>query len=34
MPAPSITRVGIVAKQGLVAAAEQLEQLGVWLARL
>jgi len=33
MPAPSITRVGIVAKQGLVAAAEQLEQLGVWLAR-
>jgi NAD+ kinase len=28
-----ITRVGIVAKQGLVAAAEQLEQLGVWLKR-
>jgi len=33
MPAPAIARVGIVAKQGLVAAAEQLEQLGVWLGR-
>ena len=29
--AASITRVGIVAKSGLTAAAEQLEQLGVWL---
>jgi NAD+ kinase len=29
-PAP-ITRVGIVAKSGLTAAADQLEQLGVWL---
>jgi NAD+ kinase len=28
---PSITRVGIVAKGGLTAAAEQLEQLGAWL---
>ena len=33
MSAPSITRVGIVAKSGLTAAAEQLEQLGVWLTR-
>jgi NAD+ kinase len=32
MPA-SITRVGIVAKTGLTAAAEQLERLGVWLTR-
>ncbi|HZI78970.1 MAG TPA: NAD(+)/NADH kinase [Vicinamibacterales bacterium] len=31
MPAPSVTRVGIVAKRGLTAAAEQLEQLGEWL---
>ena len=32
MSAPSsITRVGIVAKGGLTAAAEQLEQLGAWL---
>ena len=31
MSAPSITRVGIVAKSGLTAAAEQLEQLGAWL---
>jgi len=29
----SITRVGIVAKSGLTAAAEQLERLGVWLTR-
>jgi NAD+ kinase len=33
MPAAPIARVGIVAKQGLAAAAEQLEQLGVWLKR-
>jgi NAD+ kinase len=33
MPAPVISRVGIVAKQGLTAAAEHLEQLGVWLKR-
>jgi NAD+ kinase len=33
MPAPAISRVGIVAKQGLSAAAEQLEQLGAWLKR-
>jgi len=32
MPA-SITQVGIVAKTGLTAAAEQLERLGVWLTR-
>jgi NAD+ kinase len=31
MSPPSVTRVGIVAKRGLTAAAEQLEQLGVWL---
>ena len=31
--AASITRVGIVAKSGLTAAAEQLERLGVWLTR-
>jgi NAD+ kinase len=31
MSAPSIARVGIVAKSGLTAAAEQLEQLGAWL---
>jgi NAD+ kinase len=29
----SVTRVGIVAKRGLTAAAEQLEQLGVWLKK-
>jgi NAD+ kinase len=29
----AISRVGIVAKRGLTAAAEQLEQLGVWLRR-
>jgi NAD+ kinase len=28
-----VTRVGIVAKSGLTAAAEQLEQLGTWLAQ-
>jgi len=33
MPAPAVARVGIVAKRGLTAAAEQLEQLGVWLHR-
>ena len=33
MAASSVTRVGIVTKRGLVAAAEQLEQLGVWLKR-
>jgi NAD+ kinase len=33
MAAPAVTRVGIVAKRGLVAASEQLEQLGVWLRR-
>src|SRR5689334_20240667 len=32
MPA-SVTKVGIVAKSGLTAAAEQLERLGVWLNR-
>ena len=31
MSPASITRVGIVAKSGLTAAAEQLEQLGAWL---
>ena len=31
MSTAPITRVGIVAKSGLTAAAEQLEQLGVWL---
>ena len=31
MSAASITRVGIVAKSGLTAAAEQLEQLSAWL---
>jgi NAD+ kinase len=29
----SVTRVGIVAKGGLTAAAEQLERLGVWLKK-
>ena len=29
----TITRVGIVAKSGLTAAAEQLERLGVWLKK-
>jgi len=33
MSAPTITRVGIVAKSGLTAAAEQLEQLGAWLTQ-
>jgi NAD+ kinase len=33
MGAPSVSRVGIVAKRGLAAASEQLEQLGVWLRR-
>jgi NAD+ kinase len=33
MSASSITRVGIVAKGGLTAAAEQLEQLGTWLTQ-
>jgi NAD+ kinase len=33
MAAASISRVGIVAKRGLTAAAEQLEELGVWLTR-
>jgi NAD+ kinase len=33
MSAPSITRVGIVAKSGLTAAADQLEQLGAWLTQ-
>jgi NAD+ kinase len=31
MSPPTVTRVGIVAKRGLTAAAEQLERLGVWL---
>src|SRR5688500_17731254 len=32
MSPASVTRVGIVAKGGLTAAAEELERLGVWLA--
>jgi len=33
MSPASVTRVGIVAKRGLTAAAEQLEQVGVWLTQ-
>jgi NAD+ kinase len=33
MTAASISKVGIVAKTGLTAAAEQLDRLGTWLAR-
>ncbi len=32
MTSPSITRIGIVAKQGLVAATDHLTQLATWLA--
>ena len=33
MAPPPVARVGIVAKGGLAAAAEQLERLGVWLKK-
>ena len=33
MTSPSITRIGIVAKQGLVAASDHLTRLATWLTK-